>query len=120
MQERRHFPRLVAAVDVEYKVLPEGARPQTETVTKNIGAGGICLIVYEKVEVGRILNLKLHLPDTNLVVQAKGKVLWSSYFTMERDARDRYDLGIEFTEISESDQQKLSLYIFKLINPDKR
>lgn len=112
--EKRRFLRLAVSVDVEYSILEEEALPK-ESVTKNIGAGGICLIVYKKVDVGSLLSLELRLPEHYSVIEAKGRVVWSSSFRIEGDRRDRYDLGIEFTQISESDRQKLSQYVFKLI-----
>lgn len=114
LTEKRRFPRLATSVDVEYKILKDKTLSK-ETVTKNIGAGGICLIAYEKVEVGSLLSLELRLPEGHSAIEAKGRVVWSSYFTIEGDRRDRYDLGIEFTQLSESDRQKLSQYVFKLI-----
>ncbi|MFC1698686.1 flagellar brake protein [Candidatus Omnitrophota bacterium] len=113
-QERRNFPRLATTVDVEYTVLKNSSLG-AESITKNISAGGICLIVYEKIEPGTFLSLRLYLADINLTVAAEGHVIWSSYFTMDADSRDRYDLGIEFTQIKEEDRQKLSKYVFKLI-----
>ena len=112
--ERRRFPRLIASVDVEYSILRKGTL-QEQAVTKNISAGGICLIVYEKIEPGTFLALKILLSSINYIIEAKAKVIWSSYFTVGPDGRDRYDLGIEFVEINESDRQKISQYVFKLI-----
>lgn len=111
--ERRQFPRLVTTVDIGYSILDK-KQTEEKTVAKNIGAGGICLIVYEKIAIGTLLDLRLHLGDINSTVKAKGKVIWSSYFTVGSDERERYDLGIEFTEIAESDRQKISQYVFRL------
>ena len=113
--EKRQFPRLNVSVDVEYKILEKELSPEKVTFTRNIGAGGICLIVYEKIAIGSILALRINLKDANCVIETKGRVVWSEYFTMSADSRDRYDLGIEFMDINESDRQKISQYVFKLI-----
>ena len=111
--ERRQFPRLAATVDIGYNILDK-KQAEEKTVTKNISSGGICLIVYEKIPIGTPLALSLHISDINCTIKAKGKVIWSSYFTVGQDKRERYDLGIEFTEIAESDRQKISQYVFRL------
>jgi len=113
MLDKRNFPRLVASVGVEYTLLKD-ASDKKKTYTKNISAGGICLIVYEKIEPGSILAWKLRLPDVKRAIEAQGKVVWMSHFIIGSDQRDRYDLGIEFTEIAESARQKIFQYVFKL------
>lgn len=113
MLDKRNFPRLSAAVEVEYTLLKD-VPGEKKTYTKNISAGGICLIVYEKMEPGSILSLKVHLPDVQRPIEIRGKVVWMSHFTIGSDQRDRYDLGIEFTEVAESVRQKISQYLFKL------
>jgi c-di-GMP-binding flagellar brake protein YcgR len=113
--ERRVFPRLDASVDVEYNILEKEGKRKRRSVSKNISVGGICLIVYEKIDVGDILALKIHLTDVDYIIEVEGRVVWSSHFTMNSDRRDRYDLGIEFVKISDSAQKILSQYVFRLI-----
>ncbi len=113
VEERRDFPRLTVSVDIEYLILNEIKAQQS--LSKNISAGGICLIVYEKIAIGSILLLKFRFPNDNQEVQAKGRVVWSSYFTIGADRKDRYDLGIEFTDIGADVKEKLAQHIFKLI-----
>ena len=112
--ERRRFPRLITSADVEYTILEKKALQEKDTVSKNISAGGICLIAYEKVGLGSLLDLKIRLEDINETLEVKGRVVWSSYFTFDADKKDRYDLGIEFIEINESDRQKISKYILNI------
>jgi len=113
--ERRQFPRLVASANVEYTLVKEKLLPENKSILKNISSGGICLIVYEKVAIGSHLSLKIYLSDINREITATGKVIWSSPFSISSDNRQRYDLGIEFVEIDESDRQQLSQHIFRLI-----
>ena len=113
--ERRKFPRLNTSADVEYIVLGKSSLGEKRTVTKNISAGGICLIVYEKVETGTVLDLRICLKDINTTIEARGRVEWSSYFTMDPDSRPRYDIGIVFIDIKESDRQQVSKYVLELM-----
>ena len=113
--ERRRFPRLNISANVEYAILDKLPLAEKKTLTKNISAGGICLIVYEKIELGTVLDLKIQLEDINYTIKTKGRAVWSSYFTLTSDSRPRYDLGIEFIDIEQSDRQKLSQHILTLI-----
>jgi len=112
--ERRKFPRLNASVAVEYSIIEKYPLKET-TVTKNISSGGICLIVYEEIEVNTTLSLKINLADDNDFIETKGKVVWSSEFSLGPDKKQRWDIGIEFLEASEDDQKRVSKYIFTLL-----
>jgi c-di-GMP-binding flagellar brake protein YcgR len=112
--ERRRYPRLDASVAIEYSII--GRAPLKETAfTKNIGAGGICLIVYEKIEVNTILSLKINLCDNSDIIEIKGNVVWLSEFSLDPDKKKRWDIGIEFTEINEEDRKRISKYLFRLL-----
>ena len=112
-EERRRFPRLAASVDVNYSVVKKTSAAESSEA-KNISAGGICLIVYQKLKIGTVLDLKIFISDINQTVTAQGKVIWSSHFTVGHDSRDRYDVGIEFIEIDQAARRKISEYVFKL------
>ncbi len=115
MREKRRFPRLNVAVDVRWeKVLPKkrwGLRTDVH-VAKNISAGGICLVVYEDVEVGEQLSLDIELP-TQKVIHAVGRVVWASPFQVSGDEeRKRRDVGIEFTQITKEDREEMQRFVW--------
>jgi len=110
--ERRKFPRLFALVDVFYEKEPPQEKEKL-TLTKNISKGGICLIAYEELKKDEILNLKIYLPDEELPVVAKGRVAWAKEFIIgDYLTGRRFDVGIEFIEINDSDLEKINRYIF--------
>ncbi len=113
-EERRKFPRLNASVAIEYSVLQ---KPQsTETAfTKNISAGGICIIVYEEIKPGSILSLRLNLVDEHDYIDSRGRVAWVSEFCFDYDNRKCWDIGVEFIGISDEERARLSKYIFMLL-----
>ena len=113
--ERRRFPRLNISADVEYSVLEKVPPEIKKSLSKNISAGGICVIFYEDVKPGTILDLKINLSDINYTIETKGRVVWRSSFSLTTDTRPRYDTGVEFIDIKESDRQKLSQYVLKEI-----
>ena len=115
MHEKRKFPRLNVAVDVHWqKTAPKkrfGLRTDAQ-LTKNISAGGICLIVYEEVALGEQLDLEIELP-TEKVIRAKGRVVWTSPFEVSGDEkRQRSDVGIEFTEITKEDREEIQRFVW--------
>jgi len=113
--ERRRFPRLNLSVDIEYSVIGKKQSSRSEGVTKNISPGGICVIVYEKIDIGDTLSLVINLPGGERPIQTEGRVVWLGDFILSDEKRSSWDAGVEFTGISEEDSQRLSKYVFTLI-----
>ena len=112
--ERRRFPRLTVAAAVDYVILNKQT-PEEGTLIRNISAGGICLIVYENIDAGTVLSLSIFLPDNHSYISAKGRVVWKKEFMVSSEQRKRYDVGVEFIEISEEDQKRISKFVFSLL-----
>ncbi len=111
LQERRSFVRLNLLSDVIYTKSPKEERL---TFTKNISKGGICIIAYEELKKSELLDLEIYLPDDNAPINAKGKVAWSKEFIIGDKARGkRFDVGVEFVEINDSDLNKIDKYVFR-------
>lgn len=111
--DRRRYPRLNTAVDVVYMIDTQHHKDE-EAVSKNISAGGICLILYEYAAVDTMLSLEINLPGEAGTIKAVGKVRWVKKFMFDSDERPRYDAGIEFAKIDETDQKKIAQYIFNM------
>lgn len=112
-EERRRYVRLNALVDVTYNRHPH--KPQEESslrVSKNISKGGICLIVYEEFKKDDLLDLKIYLPETKIPVEAQARVAWVAEFSIGDKIGKRYDLGVEFIKISDSDIDRIDRYVF--------
>lgn len=112
MDEKRRYPRLKFNVDVEYKILRETGFNSTKAESKNIGAGGICIIALEKFDIGNSLSLKFSLPGAEKSIKAIGKVAWVSEFSIGNvPLHTAYDTGIEFTDINDEDREKINEYV---------
>ncbi len=72
-RERRRFLRLNLSVDIEYSVIPN-TEEQAGTL-KDIGAGGICLIADEELGIGRLLKIKISLPNDPPTIQTVGRIV---------------------------------------------
>jgi c-di-GMP-binding flagellar brake protein YcgR len=114
-EERRKFPRLNLAVDIEYSLLQKEAFLKAEGQSKNISSGGICLLVYEEVKVGDSLALVIKLPEGESPIKVQGMVRWIGEFILSADKKNSWDVGIEFVGINEADREKLSKYVFRFL-----
>ena len=110
--EKRKFPRLNISVDIVYTKLPTADKPKLSQ-SKNISKGGICLIVYEQLQVSDLLELKIFLPEYEKPINATGKIAWLKEFVIESSTKSkRFDVGIEFAKVSNKDKQRIDKYIF--------
>ncbi len=86
--------------------------PRTDPrTTKNVSAGGICLILYEDVEVGERLSLDIELPSRK-AIHAVGRVVWTSPVERGAGGRNHRDVGIEFLEIAKEDRQEIQRFVW--------
>jgi c-di-GMP-binding flagellar brake protein YcgR len=110
--ERRRFLRLQEAIDVVYKKHLVTDKEKV-LLTKNIGAGGICLRVYgDELSEGDMLDLKIYLPEPDGIITAVGKVVWrKEIYTNDVSQTKRLDVGIEFTEIRPQDRKRINKYV---------
>lgn len=92
--EKRKFTRLPLNVKVKYEVLKGSPLRAEENLAKNVSAGGICLVVSEKINIGDLLRLKLSLQDEVNFNIVEGKVVWVEEFSV--NDYKAYNCGIEF------------------------
>ncbi|MDP2943837.1 MAG: PilZ domain-containing protein [Candidatus Omnitrophota bacterium] len=112
-KERRKFVRLNILTDVAYAKQQKPSEKDKLSIAKNISAGGICLVVYEELRVGDILDLKLCLPEEKALINAVGRVVWIKEFVIDDCSNaKRFDAGIEFIKISDKDMAKINQYVF--------
>ena len=112
MEERRKFPRLKFVVGVDYKIVKENHFTSTATQSKDIAAGGVCIVVLDKLEVGSSLSLKFSLPDSAKPISAIGRIAWLEEFSVGSSHNSKaYDAGVEFIDIEDEDKQKISQFV---------
>lgn len=113
--EQRRFVRLNVACEVGYKVLSLKPPKTGSTKTRNISAGGICLIADEKLNPGAFLELNFSLPENKPAIKATGKVVWVKPFKIATE-KEHFDCGVEFSAITQQDQDKINQCVFALNN----
>jgi len=95
---RANFPCKIMIYDIEDHSL--------FTHTENIGAGGVRVIIEEKLDVFSSVGLEIYIRDNP--VTCKGKVVW----VVEKKSRAKaetyfFDTGIEFYDIKDRDRKTI-------------
>lgn len=114
VDERRRFIRLNLNVEINYSLIAPPPPAKQKGTTKNIGAGGICLLSEKELKIGDTVKIEIHLPDDPPDISATGKVAWVKIFAIANDKNRRYDAGVEFTQIDQGDRRRIEKYIFSL------
>jgi c-di-GMP-binding flagellar brake protein YcgR len=109
MEEKRKHLRLNAYVDVVWERIANPAQQAIfkDDKTKNISEGGICLNINEKVQMGEFLDVVILLPNQK-TIRSKSRVQWVRESEV---VTKRYDVGLEFLNISSQDQEELKAFV---------
>ena len=107
MKEKRQFRRKPISIDVSCDIRPESKG--LETWTKDMSAGGICLVSREALDVDRIIDFTFTIPDTGKQIEVSGKVMWIEKSTVALD--NFFYSGIQFMKIDERDRDLISKYV---------
>ncbi len=106
MEEKRKYIRVKAPIVVSYKV--SGKSPASKkSIAKNFSEGGIRLTVYEKLQVGSTLELRIDTPFDTIPIVALGEVVWSKPLSL-KEGREVYDLVLKFTKMENFDKKKMA------------
>ena len=105
MDERRKFIRIPEQAEISFRVLPN---PKSAMFfTKDIGQGGIRFFVSECVPQNSLMEIRLTLKDIPFSFKAIVKVKW-----IKKEAyADRYEIGVEFVNITKEASDHLIRYI---------
>ena len=112
-EDRRKFVRLSIGVEVSYSLL-DGKDTKQSATTKDIAAGGICLLVDTQLKKGDVVKLEIVLPEFPPRIYATGRIVWVKPFSMEGEKKPRFDVGIEFLAIDPKDRELINKYVFSL------
>jgi len=122
MKEKRQFVRLDLNVKVDWKRISQTSEPAAEFTdrTKNISAGGLCLVVNEKLDVGEEMQIALELPSRQMI-NAIGIVRWiNEYEIFGREHEKIYDVGVEFVNINKKEREEINKFVFASFGPEKK
>ena len=103
--DQRRFPRLNLACDIDIRNTANNFH--VSTVTQNIGAGGVCVILPDQLARFSKVFVRIHLRDGGDVIESFGKVCWLVPGRTLYRAGTNYDIGIEFLDIREEDRERI-------------
>ncbi len=106
---QRKFPRL--RLHCEITIQPQGKTKPIVATTENVGAGGVCVIQDQPLERFTPCSIRLDLEKGQGQVECHGKVAWSIERREVMKTRNRFDTGIEFTNITPEDLAKIRAFI---------
>lgn len=125
MDEKRSGIRV--GIKLKTKIRAEKYNFEDEVDSINVSGGGIMVPITRKLSVGTQVNLEIFLPDEELPIKTKGKVVWIKSVSKKEEANltiDKLCSGIEFvefTKINDDDEAKLLNFIhLKLHKPEER
>ena len=101
--EKRNYPRIKSNIPLHYNI--RGKPEANNTLTNNISLGGISFSNEQFIPPKTPLMLEIHLYSR--IVTAIGDVCWSNPYPHS----DRYQLGIQFSELLPQEKNILSEYI---------
>lgn len=112
---QRKFPR--AQYKCKIKVMGKNSAPVIDTYTENIGSGGICIVLDNAFELFEDVALELFLDGEQKALTCTGTVVW----VVKRHPKDkgqkvRFDIGIEFLNISQDDKKRIVKLVEKLLS----
>ena len=116
---RRKFPR------ASYKCLIAIRKRLTSkvisTMTENIGAGGICVVIKEDLGLFQGVDLELYINDSHPPIKCGGTVVWVvKKSSPKQKGVYLYDTGIEFIDIRPEDREKLFLLVEEILKKERR
>lgn len=111
---QRKFPRVNYKCLI--KVATETQEEQIDTMTENIGAGGLCVVLDKDFGLFTTVNLDLAVGEGQDPVNCTGTIVW----VVKRHPKDpsdsvTYDTGIEFSDITKGDREKINSLVQSLL-----
>jgi len=105
-RERRRHPRIRVFLKIDYQIT-DGI-PRLNCASRDISEGGIRFGLFQRIEPGTPLKLKIYLEDTAEPVEVVGKVTWAQ----ETQGKDfPFEVGIAFDPRSSSPIGKIKNFI---------
>lgn len=101
--DQRRFPRINIPCDIEIRD-PKNAFHYS-TVTQNIGAGGVCVILPKELPRSTLVYIKLYVPGRDVPVECSGKVCWRVESKIMPRQLSQFDTGLEFLDIQAHDRE---------------
>ena len=116
---RRKFPRAHyrCFISIRSREKPK----KFSSYTENIGAGGICVILEEDMDLFQGVNLEIDLKNgIPSDVKCSGTVVWVvKKHDIKHGSVTQYDIGIEFVDITGEDKKRILKIVDQQLKEEK-
>lgn len=112
---QRKFPRV--NLQCEILIRAEDLAAPLSTVTENVGAGGVCVILDKALERFSKCRIRLYLDEKKPSIDCNGKVVWAVPTQALKSAKKRFDTGIEFLDLDAPSAQRIRDFIEAHVHP---
>lgn len=113
--QRREYYRLGCSLPVKFRVVEskndmanKGIQFR-QTIASNLSGGGICLLLEEKIEAGKIVECEIF-TEENKVIRFFGKVTRHGKNSFE--GKYKFEAGIVYIRINNNDRESVVKFIF--------
>jgi len=113
-RDRRKDPRFDVKVKVDYST----REMFVSNYVTNLSKGGVFIQTDDPLPLQSRINLTFFLPDLDIKIEAKGKVVWT-YDIKKGTGNIVPGMGIKFTDLSAQHKTLIEDYIQKLSNPSR-
>lgn len=107
--DKRKFPRV--NLHCEISILPPSEKEPLVTKTENLGTGGVCVILNESLDRFTPCQIRLELQKGISMIECAGKVMWIVPTQEFKQKDKRFDIGIEFVNISSADRDRIRAFL---------
>ncbi len=114
--DKRIYGRMDDRIYIRFKIFKAAQNtsgvnfePEMVGVTKNISAGGLLFNISEYFASGKIIEMKLELPDEARNVECLAKIIRCNEVIANKD----YEVAVCFLDLPNSERRRLSRYINK-------
>ena len=124
-RQRREWYRLPCSLDMTFRLVPPGddedcetnCSPEYQAITRDISGGGAAFVTSAMIQENQEIEVSLQL-ENNRPVLARGRIIRVSEID---NLPGRRQLSLQFTEISQPNQNTLVQYVFKQqLNQNRR
>ena len=112
--EKRRYPRLKAKVQVKITKISQQIKDlkAIDTVSKDIGSAGICIITRKLFAIDDVVDLNITLPNGK-EIKDMGTVKWVvEDGNLKGLGLNDFNVGVKFVKISDSDRSEIGKFLF--------
>ena len=109
IEDKRRSTRVPLSINVAYSPTNGPADLGSFGQSRNISAGGVCMVLLTRHDVGTNIRLNMEIPGRACVINATGRIVWVQEFDIAGERA--YDTGIEFVDTASEDLNRITQFV---------